>query len=248
MIKLYDSQVAQILPRYFAEKPEVQALSYALRNAVRKVLDYADSTLVYANMDEVSESILDMLAAELNTQYYDNSLSVDVKRSLVKSTLIWYQKVGTISALRELVEYVFGEAEIYAWYEYGDDAYYFKVSTSSSEDEDTLVDELEALLKNVKNARSHLRQVDFETTFEVELSLGAGYICAVTLDVGSASGDTIYIIIIDNEQIMSTAVWAEDADSDGLYDTLASYSAISGSYSDGNLVLEVPDDAAFCIY
>lgn len=118
------------------------------------------------------------------------------------------------------------------------------------EGEDFDYDTLIGIIDGTKQSHTTYTAIHTHTQdFAVGLSLGAGYVCVSTLEVENNSPvDMIYVITIDHEQVMSTAVWAEDADGDGLYDSLASYSAISGSYDNGDITLEIPSDVTFYIY
>lgn len=165
MTKLYDSQIVQILPDYLSNNAEVQAMSYAISQAIKRLIDYCSNISVYAVIDTLPESALDMLAVELDTQYYDTSLFVDVKRELIKNTLTWYLKAGTPSAVEELVAAVFGEGEVQEWFEYGDQPYFFKIITNAlmTPDIDT---QFRIMLERVKNARSHIRAIEIRRTIE----------------------------------------------------------------------------------
>lgn len=173
MIKLYDSQIAQILPDYLSSNAEVQAISYAISQAIKRLIDYCSNIGVYAVIDTLPAYALDMLAVELDTQYYDTSFSVEVKRELIKNTLVWYLKAGTPSAVAELIAAVFGEGEVQEWFEYGDQPYFFKIETNA-----TMTPEIDAqfkkMLERVKNARSHIRAIEIHRTIEQQYFSGAG--------------------------------------------------------------------------
>lgn len=158
MIKLYDSQIAQILPDYLSGNAEVQAMSYAISQGIKRLIDCCNNIGVYAVVDTLPEYALDMLAVELDTQYYDTSFSVEVKRGLIKNTLVWYLKAGTPSAVAELIAAVFGEGEIQEWFEYGGKPYYFKIMTNATITTDG-IQYLLSMIERVKNARSHVEQI-----------------------------------------------------------------------------------------
>lgn len=165
MIKLYDSQITQILPDCIAEKAEVQAVSYSISQAVKRLIDHCGNIGVFAMIDTLPEYALDMLAIELDTQYYDTSLVIETKRKLIKSTFMWYLRAGTPSAVAELVEAVFGAGEVVEWFEYGDEPYYFKIITNA-----TMTPDIDAIfarmLERVKNVRSHMRAIEIRRTIE----------------------------------------------------------------------------------
>lgn len=159
MIRLKDSNITDILPEVFTADPKITALGYAIQKAMQRFLSYSQTTSVYSTIDSADDSVLDMLAAELDTQYYDATLDLTTKRNLVKNTLIWHMTSGTPAAVEELVAAVFGEGEVKEWFEYGDDPFYFKVITNALMTEN-MSDQFTAMLDRVKNARSHIRAIE----------------------------------------------------------------------------------------
>lgn len=172
MISYYDGQLADIIPGNISKKPEVKALSYALQQACRLLYRYSRRLYIYSNLDEQPEDIIDLLASELRTQYYRNTLDIDTKRRLVKNTLIWYMSAGTPQAVEELVEAVFGEGEVKEWFEYGGEPYWFKIITNAmlTEDMDTF---FSVMIRRVKNTRSHIEVIEIHRTAELTIYAGA---------------------------------------------------------------------------
>ena len=161
MIKHYDSSIEAILPVNLNREPEIQAISYAIQQQIRKLSERMRSARVYAAVDEMEDEALDLLALELGSQYYEESLGIQEKREIVKNTLNWYMKSGTVSAVRELIETVFGEGGVVEWFDFPDDEKIpgtFDVETGGTLDEDAM-EEISVKIKNIKNARSHLRKI-----------------------------------------------------------------------------------------
>ena len=167
MISLYDSNILDILPECISEIPNVKALGYAIGQAIKRLIEYSENTSVYAMIDSAPEEILDMLALDLNTQYYDDTLDLESKRNLIRNTFIWYTNAGTPSSVEELVASIFGSGKVEEWYEYGDDPFFFKVVTENS-------DMFVRMLEKVKNERSHLRVVELHKTDEQTVMHGIG--------------------------------------------------------------------------
>ena len=117
MINLYNGNITDIMPEALAKKPEVQALGYAISKATQRLMNYCQNISIYVAIDTLPENVLDRLAIELNTQYYDSTLSIEVKRTLIKNTLNWYMYTGTAAAVTELVESVFGNGEVKEWFD-----------------------------------------------------------------------------------------------------------------------------------
>lgn len=172
MIKLNDSHITAILPEALASDPKTKALSYALNRAMQRLLGYCQNIGVYNTIDTLTEQILDLLAVELNTQYYDDSLDIKVKRSLIKNTLNWYMNTGTPAAVTELVKAVFGSGNIEEWFEYGGQPYCFKIYTSNINTTDEMIQQVTDLVGKIQNVRSHLEEVVVEVMQKLNLFHG----------------------------------------------------------------------------
>ena len=164
-VKLRESSIDQILPLWLAEKPEVQALGYAIMKANQKMLDLLDQSMVYAGIDRLPEKILDVLAIELRAQYYEEDLEIESKRKIIKNTLYLYSKAGTPEAVTQMISQVFGGGVMAEWFEYGGEPYHFKVDTSAIMSED-INEKFVKLIRRVKNIRSHLDQIVIKRKIE----------------------------------------------------------------------------------
>lgn len=155
MISLYDSQITDVLPISIKNLPEVRSISYAVSNMNKKLINFSKKIALYNSIDTLDECILDILAVELRTQYYDESLDIKVKRKLIKNTLGWYMKAGTPSAVEELVEAVFGTGEVEEWFDFGGDPYTFRVTTNAELNPEG-IEKFFKMINKVKNTRSHM--------------------------------------------------------------------------------------------
>lgn len=178
MIKLQESRISHILPEYLSSQECVQALSFALNRAVEKFVGYCNNISVYAVVDSLPGAVLDMLALELGTQYYDASLPIQSRKALIKNTMAWYSAAGTPRAVEELVKSVFGEGEVREWYEYGDEPYFFKIITNAQINPD-MNERFSEMIRIVKNARSHLAGIDITRNILQTL-----YSCGACVAVG----------------------------------------------------------------
>lgn len=174
MIDYYNGQISDIMPsHFFADDPARQALSLAIRDGTRMLDDYTKRIYVYCSIETAPEEIIDLLAKELRTQYYRDSMDIEVKRVLVRSTLIWYMTAGTPAAVEELVSVVFGEGEVKEWFDYGGDPYYFKIRTNAA-----LTPDIDAyfsdMIRRVKNTRSHLEAIEIHREIEQPYYAGVG--------------------------------------------------------------------------
>jgi len=188
MIDLRDCEPLKLMPEAFRGDDRIQAMSYALKETARLLLEKIDPVTVYAGVDILPEQIVDLLAEEFRAQYYDTSLPVTEKRKAVKKALLWHCRAGTVSAVRELTDLVWrsDSAQVQEWFEYGAAPYLFRVllETDMRIEEDKIDDFLAALWR-VKNTRSHLEAIAFKRRINQ------------TLYIGSACRSSGHIIITD---------------------------------------------------
>ena len=173
MTNLYDALISDSWNR---ASPKIQAYAYAIKQAVQLVIDMAKKTLCMADVDSLPEDVLDQLAVDSRVMYYSNDFDIEKKRALIKKSLIWYGQAGTVGATKELLEVIFnGTASLI---ENPDgEPYVFDIETDGLLTEDILND-LEKMLGDAKNVRSHLRRIDRITQADPRL-----YFAAVTSEI-----------------------------------------------------------------
>ena len=125
MVNYRSGGLRHIVP-YNLLTPEVQAVGSAIEAEKQKHIKYAAATTLYAALSSVPEDILDLMALELNTQYYDQTLSRSLKERLVSQTLVWYMHAGTPSVLEEYLDTILEGGYVEEWYQYDGKPYYFK--------------------------------------------------------------------------------------------------------------------------
>ncbi len=171
MIDYYDGQITDLLPSSYTEEASVQALSLALREGTRLLYRYCQNVYLYCSIDTMSDTMLDYLAKELRTQYYSDEFDIELKRSLVRNTIMWYMHAGTPAAVEELVSIVFGDGDVQEWWEFDGEPYWFRIFTDTTLDESNIA-YFSEMVKRVKNTRSHLDAIGAHR--EVELTFYAG--------------------------------------------------------------------------
>ena len=176
MIDFYNGQITDMLPSNIKRDPVVIAISYAITNMVKKIVEYADKSGIYASIDRLDDETLDLLAVEMRAQYYDASLPIEDKRKAVKKALLWYCRAGTVSAVTELTNLVWrsDSAEVQEWFEYESAPYLFRIVLGTNMSiEEELINAFLLSLWKVKNTRSHLESIAFKRQIDQTLYIGA---------------------------------------------------------------------------
>ena len=71
MIKYEDGEFLDLLPSLFKEKDDVVAISYAFKMAVASLLRSQTFTYLFADINDMPEELLDLMALEMKAPYYD---------------------------------------------------------------------------------------------------------------------------------------------------------------------------------
>lgn len=161
MIKLPEGELRDYLPATMKNDVDMICLSYAIRKETEQLVKYRKATMIYHFIDCVPEPILDLLAVELRSLYYSDTLPIKTKRDIVKNTLRWHMQAGTPGAVEEMVKIVFGEGEVVEWPDFDEPPYTpgtFDITTSARLTPDIL-EYFSSIIDRVKNARSHLRRI-----------------------------------------------------------------------------------------
>lgn len=162
MISFTDGGLIDVWPD--KESPQIQALGYAVQQAMIRIKSYADQAMCYSMVDDLPEDLLDYFAVEMQAMYYKQSLEIEKKRKIVKNTLNWYTKAGTPAAVSEMVDVVLGGGKVVEWFDFDEPPYTpgtFDIVTSALMTSD-IMEELTGLVQKVKNVRSHVRRVIVE--------------------------------------------------------------------------------------
>ena len=69
MIDFYKGEMKDIMPVNLIS-PETKAISFAIGQAMKKLQEFSRACYIYGELGKVPEPVLDLLALELNTQYY----------------------------------------------------------------------------------------------------------------------------------------------------------------------------------
>ena len=117
----------------------------------------AEKNVIYAVIDSLPETWLDVLAYDLHVDWYDYDYAVEIKRKIIKNSVRVHQKLGTKYAVENVLRDVYRTAKVEEWFEYGGRPYTFKIKVDVAEWGLTehISREIEEKMKFYKNLRSH---------------------------------------------------------------------------------------------
>ena len=128
-------------------------------------------------IDKLPEKILDILAVELRTPFYQEDFSIRAKRELIKETLIYYTYMGTPEAVNRMLSAVYPGSYIEEWYTYGGEPYHFQVILEMANfREPANASTIRRGIKKVKRLTAHMDGLIYQCNIGIIIGThGQGY-------------------------------------------------------------------------
>lgn len=170
MISLYDSNTFELFPAEM-RTPERAALCYAVDRQIKKYIDRMKRVHIWANLEDVEDKHLDMLAVECRVLFYNTELPPDTKRKMILNSMYWYMKLGTSQAMKEMIDIVFdnNNTSVEEWFTYAGEPFHFRIAVGSDVTQ-TSISEFLRHLKKVKNARSRFDYLVLQNSVTLRFS------------------------------------------------------------------------------
>lgn len=175
MINIYEASVLDLLPPNLQSDPDMIAASKAVDNEFLLVANEVKNCILLPNLDSLPSDIVDILAWQMHVDFYDTTLSIEVRRELVRNSIRWHKRKGTPAAVEELISTVFDSGKVDEWFNYGGEPYMFRVITTNESVTMEKAEEFIRALNSVKNERSWLEKVIIEIGDEMNLYF-AGFV------------------------------------------------------------------------
>ncbi len=155
MSKITTDALLFTLPGVLAEDFSDLARTVAERLAV--LPESLQGLYLYRLIDSMPEGLLDILAYDYKVDWWDYDYSVEEKRAVLKNSWYVHRNMGTKSAVETTVDALFPGSTVEEWFEYGGEAYHFRLNINQTEGYDS--EKHKRLLERVgyyKNLRSHM--------------------------------------------------------------------------------------------
>lgn len=176
--ELRHTSLLDILPQNLLEDQQIKAAAQALDAELQKITEATKGALLLPRLDELPEAVIDRLAWQWHVDFYEPSMSLEMKRQLVRESIAWHRLKGTKAAVEKMVQAVFRGGVVTEWFEYGGEPYHFRVDLLSAPQ---ITAENTARLLNVINASKNIRSWLDEITYRRDLQDSIHYAAAPTL-------------------------------------------------------------------
>lgn len=173
MINFSEADLLSVLPEYL-EQVQTEALSAAVKEGLQKLQTYSRAASVYASIPDLPDEVLNLLAVELRTQYYNPEDRRDRREKMVEQTLAWYLRGGTGSVLTEYLGALYQGGRLEEWYHYDGNPYFFKAIVDLALDDEIETGTGEKITERIqayKNVRSWLEELVFHIGVQVPVPI-----------------------------------------------------------------------------
>ena len=166
---VHSAGLTDIMPENLLESRTVKYSADALTPQLSHTADTIKLIEMIAHIDELPEDIIDSLAWQWRVDFYDYTLPLAKRRSLVKNSIRWHMKKGTKAVVEEVIRAIFNSGIVEEWFEYGGRPYYFRCNLLNP-DTPLTEDQIQQCLRaidTVKNVRSWLDRLGFERIVDI---------------------------------------------------------------------------------
>ena len=180
MQDIYTLSLNDIAPHSITQDTEISSLITALDPEFQQVSKASLEPLILARIDELPERVIDFLAWQLHTDFYDLAGTLSMKREAVKGSILWHMHKGTQWAILEALRMIGIDAEFVHWHDDNSEPYTFKLKTLVAGDfyrtqgRDKLIASIRRAVEESKAARSLLAGIETRMEFREDLGLYVG--------------------------------------------------------------------------
>lgn len=189
MSKITAESLLSTLPRALAEDENLLALASATADSLAAHNVRIEDLLIYANIDNLPEDLLDMLAYDFKVDWWDYSYSLEEKRKTLKRSWYVHKYMGTTAAVKTALSSIYPSAILEEWFDYDGEPYHFRLIIPIDEQTVDPVkhDTVMKLVRFYKNLRSVLDSVSY-TGASSDVS---SFASALPLFIGATYGAVI---------------------------------------------------------
>jgi phage tail P2-like protein len=125
---IYDLDLLDILPSSISDDENVVAMAKAIGPELQSVSRDTREALIISRIEELPEAVIDLLAWQWHVDFYRPELPLSVKRRLVKGSVAWHRKKGTLWAVKKVLEDLGFKATVAEWFDLDSEPHTFSVT------------------------------------------------------------------------------------------------------------------------
>lgn len=157
------ANLLRALPDVLRNDDKMLALATSIASELSVLSEDTALAAIYANIDTLPESVLDMLATDFKVDWWSADYSLDEKRRTLKASWFVHRRLGTKRAVERALSAIYADSEVVEWFDYGGKPYHFKLIIPVDEAalDPTKHNTVLSLVAFYKNLRSILDDVEY---------------------------------------------------------------------------------------
>lgn len=165
-----------------------------------------DLLALYGRIDELDETMLDILAWDFKIDWWDGNAPLEKKRELFKTHFIIHRQLGSIGAVETAITSRYNGAKVTEWPEYGGQPYHFRIDVDLGEifGSGEILDDLLYRARFYLNVRSVLDGVTFMTERKKQLFYGLAALYGYRERLKLCPERMEYLLLADEEGVLLT--------------------------------------------
>jgi len=165
---LTKENMLRALPDVLKNDARMAAIAEAIAGALVNCVRDTDKLLIYPDIDNLPEELLDILAYDFKVDWWDYSYTLREKIQTLKDSWIVHRRLGTRWAVKTAIAAIYPEVQINEWFEYGGKPYHFRMSIDDANRQITPERHIRLLqlTEYYKNLRSHLEIIEYHSVHD----------------------------------------------------------------------------------
>lgn len=127
MSKIKDADFLTTFPPALRQDESMLALGRLIAEELHVTAGETKKNIIYANIEELSETWLDVLAYDLHVDWYDYDYPIEAKRAIIRDSVRVHQKLGTKAAVEMALGGIHPQSEIEEWFDYDGEPFCFRI-------------------------------------------------------------------------------------------------------------------------
>lgn len=160
-MKINAPKSEKLIPRFMRTDGANKGICDALDQLFTEPGSKVKTLRIWDQIDNLDEKMLDEMAWELDIDWYEDTMPIEVKRDTIKTARLIKEHRGTKWAIEQIVTNTFGDGTVLEWYDYGGAPHHFKVTTSYPLASQALIDKFKKQIEAAKRKSSVLEAVEF---------------------------------------------------------------------------------------
>jgi len=153
------------LPYELSKTERIAMIASIVAEEIQSLSADHDLLAIYRRIDELDETMLDVLAYDFKIDWWDADADIEAKRETFKSTFAVHRTLGSIGAVRRALTDMYSTAKVTEWPEYGGLPYHYKLDIDLGEEFGTheVIQRILYRARFYTNVRSVLERIGFKT-------------------------------------------------------------------------------------